>query len=98
MYHSNNEHVKFVVASLVILTIGFIGAVAGAAASNESLNKDHRTALPSMAPQTAPVHTVIVDHSDLPTRFGDEDDVIESKSADKKSTDHNGNNSKKGKC
>lgn len=89
---------KFVAVALVMLA--FVGRIAtvATAPSNDSLNKEHRTTQPSTAPQAAPVHSIIIDHSDLPTRFGDEDDVIESKgSSDKKTADHNGNNSKKGK-
>lgn len=79
---------------LILLTTALlIGAV-----SNESVNKD-KTIIPSMTipPQIAPVHSVIVDHSDLPTRFGDEDDVIESKAAaEKKAAEITASNSKKG--
>lgn len=105
MFHSSDKYTKhFAISLLVILATAFICANAAAATgttTNESLNKDHQTAaaaaIPSMSPQTSPVHSVIVDHSDLPTRFGDEDDVIESKNSDKKTGDNNGNHSKKGK-
>lgn len=90
--------VKFVAVALTLLALVGGIAIVAAAPSNDSLNKDHRTVQPPTAPQAAPVLGIIVDHSDLPTRFGDEDDVIESKgSSDKKSADHNGNSSKKGK-
>lgn len=57
--------------SLLLLTTALlIGAVA-----NESVNK---SIVPSAPP---PAH---IDHADLPTKFGDEDDVIESKAAAEK--------------
>lgn len=82
----------FVTSLLLFTTALLIGAV-----SNESVNKDKLTngtaaaaALPAL-----PAHTAI-DHSDLPTRFGDEDDVIERKaSADKKEHDSLGGKSGK---
>lgn len=71
---------QFVVMSLLLFTTALlIGAV-----SNESVNKDKSTIAPS-PPIAAPAHGgIIVDHSDLPTRFGDEDDVIEGKAAAEK--------------
>lgn len=58
--------------SLLLFTAALlIGAV-----SNESMNK---SVVPSMPPP--PAH---IDHADLPTKFGDEDDVIESKAAAEK--------------
>lgn len=65
--------------------------------STESVNKEKLTVTPSTLLLSSPlphlasssVHPLIpslganavIDHSDLPTRFGDEDDVIESKAA-----------------
>lgn len=61
-----------VVMSLLLFTTALlIGAVA-----NESVNK---SIAPSVAPP--PAH---IDHADLPTKFGDEDDVIEGKAAAEK--------------
>lgn len=52
------------------------------AVSNESVNKDKTVAPPSGGPVAIKgAEAVIMDHSDLPTRFGDEDDVIEGKAA-----------------
>lgn len=77
----------------------FTSALLIGAVSNESVNKDKSgvSILPSIAPPSqpsppiaVPVHSVIVDHSDLPTRFGDEDDVIEGKATDKKASDNSG--------
>lgn len=60
---------------LLLTTALLIGAV-----SNESVNKS--VASPSIPP---PAH---IDHADLPTKFGDEDDVIESKvAAEKKASE-----------
>lgn len=52
-------------------------------AACESVNKD-KSGTPSSdaaAPLVKGAEAVIMDHSDLPTRFGDEDDVIEGKAA-----------------
>lgn len=74
---------QFVVMSLLLFTVALlIGTV-----SNESVNKDNAAASP--APHLSPVHgphDIIIDHSDLPTKFGDEDDVIEGKTATEKKT------------
>lgn len=90
---------QFVVMSLVLfMTVLLIGAV-----SNESVNKDKSvsTAIPPATPSqsqtaaaaAAPVipahHGAIADHLDLPTKFGDEDDVIESKAAAEKKAAEN---------
>lgn len=57
----------------------FLGATVA-----ESVNKD-KSGAPSISDASAPLvkgaEAVIMDHSDLPTRFGDEDDVIEGKAA-----------------
>lgn len=43
------------------------------------------------APPVIPAHSAIADHLDLPTKFGDEDDVIESKvAAEKKAAENAG--------
>lgn len=93
---------QFVVMSLVLfMTALLIGAV-----SNESVNKDKSvsTAIPTSSsmhqphptpalilPAHAGVGGVIADHLDLPTKFGDEDDVIEGKAAaEKKAAEHAG--------
>lgn len=75
------------VMSLLLFTMAlFIGAV-----SNESVNRINSNSTNSSLStltqqrQVLPLHAVI-DHSDLPTRFGDEDDVIEQKT-DKKNFD-----------
>lgn len=88
---------KFVVMLLLLTTALFIGTV-----SNESVNKDT-----SVSPATpvqshlSPVQSYdLTEHLDLPTKFGDEDDVIESKTAsDKKALDSIGSSAAKhGKC
>lgn len=74
----------FVTSLLLFTTALLIGAV-----SNESVNKDKLTngTQQSGSLPLLPVHSAI-DHSDLPTKFGDEDDVIERKvSTDKKEYD-----------
>lgn len=86
--------------SLVLfMTALLIGAV-----SNESVNKDKSVStsipLPSIqqpnpTPALTPAHVggggIIADHLDLPTKFGDEDDVIEGKAAaEKKAAEHAG--------
>lgn len=64
---------------LLFTTILLIGAVA-----NESVNKSVASSVAPSVP-LAPAH---IDHADLPTKFGDEDDVIESKAAaEKKASD-----------
>lgn len=78
--------------SLVLfMTVVLIGAVA-----NESVNKDKSVSpsIPTPAPAgPAPVHPaahgIIADHLDLPTKFGDEDDVIEGKAAAEKKASEN---------
>lgn len=82
MYKSS----QFIVMSLLLLTTALlIGCV-----SNESVNKDNSVSpAPPPPPQLSPVahaHDIIIDHSDLPTKFGDEDDVIEGKTASEKKT------------
>lgn len=80
----------FVTSLLLFTTALLIGAV-----SNESVNKDKLTNGTAAALPAFPAHAAI-DHSDLPTRFGDEDDVIERKaSADKKEHDSLGGKSGK---
>lgn len=78
---------KFVIMSLLLLTVALlVGTV-----SNESVNN-----AVTPAPQLPPAHShdIIIDHSDLPTKFGDEDDVIEGKNiAEKKTADHIGTGS-----
>lgn len=73
----------------------------------ESVNKDKSASSASSsslatgtaaadAPLVKGVAAVVMDHSDLPTRFGDEDDVIEGKAAaaaEKKASDNAGNGS-----
>lgn len=69
------------------------------AATAESVNKDKAVSSAAVAAATPLVKgtaAVIMDHSDLPTRFGDEDDVIEGKAAaaaEKKASDNAGNGS-----
>lgn len=82
---------QFVVMSLVLfMTVLFIGAVA-----NESVNKDKSVSpsIPTPVPagSSVAVHPVahIADHLDLPTKFGDEDDVIEGKAAAEKKASEN---------
>lgn len=81
---------QFVVMSLVLfMTALLIGAVA-----NESVNKNKSVSPPILTPTSAPVPGapiaghgligLIPDHLDLPTKFGDEDDVIEGKAAAEK--------------
>lgn len=90
---------QIVVMWLLLLTTALlIGAV-----SNESLNKETaETPAPALPPAPVPAsahgHDIIIDHSDLPTRFGDEDDVIEGKAAsEKKTSDNAGIGSSSGK-
>lgn len=80
------------------MTALLVGAV-----SNESVNKN-KSVSPSIpiliptptptptsipAPVQIPGHGLIADHLDLPTKFGDEDDVIESKAAAEKKASEN---------
>lgn len=77
---------EFVVMLLLLTTALLIGTV-----SNESVNKDTSVspAPPVQQPHPSPVQNHdLAEHLDLPTKFGDEDDVIESKTAsDKKASD-----------
>lgn len=87
---------QFVIMSLVLfMTVLLIGAV-----SNESVNKSVLPTIPPPLPSSipvaavpaipaAPVHGIIADHMDLPTKFGDEDDVIEGKAAAEKKASEN---------
>lgn len=68
---------NIIVMSLILFTaILLIGAV-----SNESVNKDKTVSTAVPPSQPLPPHNAAIDHSDLPTKFGDEDDVIEGKAA-----------------
>lgn len=79
---------------LLLLTIAlFIGTV-----SNESVNKDTSvsTATPVQSHLLPAQNYDLTEHLDLPTKFGDEDDVIESKTAsDKKALDSIGTSAAK---
>lgn len=89
---------KNMVLMSLLLLLPLMALTMGATA--ESVNKDKTTVAAPMAaasvdaPLVKGAAAVIMDHSDLPTRFGDEDDVIEGKAAaaaeKKASADHSG--------
>ncbi|XP_031639601.1 netrin receptor unc-5-like, partial [Contarinia nasturtii] len=88
---------QFVIMSLVLfMTVLLIGAVSNESVNKDkSVLPSIPPPLPSSSVPVAsvaaapaiplsPAHGIIADHMDLPTKFGDEDDVIEGKAAAEK--------------